>query len=143
MPGVFQLLGTLRNKLECTLWRLRQQLHPSLRTSEIRLRRTVRTDFLLRVPAATRLDVIGALGTTAPAPQAHGGLSPAAMRRVREYVDAHLGVSIDLATLAGVVRVSIHHFARGFKQSAGVTPHHYLTRKRVERAQDLLARTEL
>jgi AraC-like DNA-binding protein len=93
--------------------------------------------------ARPRLDVIGALGTTAPAPQAHGGLSPAAMRRVREYVDAHLGVSIDLATLAGVVRVSIHHFARGFKQSAGVTPHHYLTRKRVERAQDLLARTEL
>src|SRR6476469_5318234 len=51
MPGVFQLLGTLRNKLECTLWHLRQQLRPSLRTSEIRLRRTERTDFLLRVPA--------------------------------------------------------------------------------------------
>ena len=50
MPGVFQLLDTLRNKLDCTLWRLRQQLRPSLRTSEIRLRRTVRTDFLLRMP---------------------------------------------------------------------------------------------
>jgi AraC-like DNA-binding protein len=85
-----------------------------------------------------RLDVIGTLGTMAPAPQAHGGLSPAAMRRVREYVDAHLGVSIDLATPAGVAGVSIHHFARGFKHSAGVTPHHYLTQKRVERAQDLL-----
>jgi site-specific recombinase XerD len=52
MPGIFQLLDTLRNKLDCTLWHLRQQLRPSLRTSEIRLRRTVRTDFLLRVPAA-------------------------------------------------------------------------------------------
>src|SRR6476659_7349961 len=51
MPGVFQLLDTLRNKLECTLWHLRQQLRPSLRASEIRLRRAVRTDFLLRVPA--------------------------------------------------------------------------------------------
>jgi transcriptional regulator GlxA family with amidase domain len=58
-------------------------------------------------------------------------------------VDAHLGVSSDLATLAGVAGVSIHHFARGFKQSAGVTPHHYLTQKRVERAQDLLAHTDL
>jgi AraC-like DNA-binding protein len=60
-------------------------------------------------------------------------------------VHAHslLGVSIDLATLAGVAGVSIHHFARGFKQSAGVTPHHYLTQKRVERAQDLLAHTDL
>src|SRR6266496_2592298 len=93
--------------------------------------------------ARPRLDVIGTLGTMAPAPQAHGGLSPATMRRVREYVDAHLGVSIDLATLAGVAGVSIHHFARGFKQSTGVTPHHYLTQKRVERAQDLLGNTDL
>ena len=37
----------------------------------------------------------------------------------------------------------MYHFARGFKQSAGVTPHHYLTRMRVERAQDMLARTDL
>jgi transcriptional regulator of acetoin/glycerol metabolism len=93
--------------------------------------------------ARPRLDVISTLGKMAPAPQAHGGLSPAAMRRVREYVDAHLGGSMDLATLAGVAGVSIHHFARGFKQSAGVTPHHYLTQKRVERAQDLLGNTDL
>ena len=69
--------------------------------------------------ARPRLDVISILGKMAPAPQAHGGLSPAAMRRVREYVDAHLGGSMDLATLAGVAGVSIHHFARGFKHSAG------------------------
>src|SRR5262249_32427508 len=52
MSGVFQLLGTLRNKLPCTLRHLRQQLRHSLRASEIRLRRTGRTDFLLRVLAA-------------------------------------------------------------------------------------------
>ena len=92
--------------------------------------------------ARPRLDVISTFGKTAPAPQAHGGLSPATMRRIRAYVDAHLGGSIDLATLAGVAGVSIHHFARGFKQSAGVTPHHYLIQKRVERAQDLLAQTD-
>src|SRR5262249_21539345 len=51
MSGVFQLLGTLRNKLRCTLRHLRQQLRHSLRASEISLRRTVRTDFLLRVSA--------------------------------------------------------------------------------------------
>src|SRR5262249_44907798 len=53
MSGVFQLLDTLRNKLVCTLRHLRQQLRHSLRASEIRLRRTVRTDFLLRVPPAS------------------------------------------------------------------------------------------
>src|SRR5262245_19846417 len=52
MSGVFQLVGTLRNKLLCTFRHLRQQLRDSLRASEIRLRRTVRTNFLLRVPAA-------------------------------------------------------------------------------------------
>jgi AraC-like DNA-binding protein len=90
-----------------------------------------------------RMDAIAMLGKVAPAPQAHGGLSPAAMRRVREYVDAHLSGSVDLSTLAAVAGVSIHHFARGFKQSAGVTPHHYLTEKRVERAQEMLAHTDL
>src|SRR5262245_17742817 len=93
--------------------------------------------------ARPRLDVIGTLGKMAPAPQAHGGLSPAAMRRVRGYVDAHLGGSMDLATLAGVAGISIYHFARGFKHSACITPHHYLTQKRVERAQDLLTQTDL
>ena len=79
----------------------------------------------------------------APAPQAHGGLSAGAMRRVREYVDVHLSESIDLAMLAAVAGLSVHHFAREFKQSVGVPPHHYLTQKRVERAQEMLAQTEL
>jgi AraC-like DNA-binding protein len=65
------------------------------------------------------------------------------MRRVREYVDVHLGETIDLLMLAGVAGLSVHHFARQFKQSIGVTTHHYLTQKRVERAQEMLAQTDL
>ena len=41
----------------CTLRHLRQQLRHSLRASEIRLRRTLRTDFLLRVPATLVIGV--------------------------------------------------------------------------------------
>jgi AraC-like DNA-binding protein len=78
-----------------------------------------------------------------PAPQAQGGLSPGAMRRVREYVEVHLGESVDLSMLAGVAGLSVHHFARQFKQSAGVTPHAYLTQKRVERARKMLVQTDL
>jgi transcriptional regulator GlxA family with amidase domain len=65
------------------------------------------------------------------------------MRRVQEYMKAHLGESVDLSMLAGVAGLSVHHFARQFKQSIGVTPHHYLTQKRVERAQEMLAQTDL
>jgi AraC-like DNA-binding protein len=90
-----------------------------------------------------RLDSIDILVKPAPAPQAHGGLSPGAMRRVREYVEVHLGESIDLAMLATAAGLSVHHFARQFKQSAGVPPHHYLTQKRVERAQHMLVQTDL
>ncbi len=93
--------------------------------------------------ARPRLDSIGALRRLTPAPQAHGGLSPGAMRRVREHVEAHLSESMDLTELAAVAGLSVYHFAREFKHSAGITPHYYLVRRRVERAQDMLARTDL
>src|SRR5271170_1735796 len=48
-----------------------------------------------------RLNMLAGLRQRAPALQARGGLPPGAMRRVREYVDVHLGDSIDLAELAG------------------------------------------
>jgi AraC-like DNA-binding protein len=89
-----------------------------------------------------RLGSIG-ISKLPQAPQAHGGLSSGAMRRVREYVEVHLGESIDLSILAGVAGLSMHHFARQFKQSTGVTPHFYLTKKRVERAQQMLIHTDL
>ena len=89
-----------------------------------------------------RLDSIQTLLKLAPAKH-FGGLSASAMRRVREYVEMHLDESIDLSMLAGVAGLSVHHFARQFKQSVGVTPHHYLTQKRVERAQEMLAQTDL
>jgi len=90
-----------------------------------------------------RLDLIDTLLKLAPAPPAQGGLSAGALRRVREYVQVHLSESIDLSLLAAVAGLSMHHFAREFKQSAGVAPHHYLIQKRIERAQQMLAHTDL
>jgi AraC-like DNA-binding protein len=89
------------------------------------------------------LNAVASLRQRTPAAQARGGLPPGAMRRVREYVDAHLGESMDLAELAAVAGLSVFHFARQFKQTVGVTPHSYLIQRRVERAQDMLARTDL
>ena len=97
----------------------------------------------LNLHTRPRLGSIDALQKLAPASQARGGLSAATMRRIRDYVEAHLGENINLATLSAIAGFSLHHFAREFKQSAGVTPHHYLTQRRVERAQDMLAQTDL
>ena len=97
----------------------------------------------MNVHTRPRLDSISTLVKLAPEPQAHGGLAAGALRRVREYVQVHLNESIDLSMLAAVAGLSMHHFAREFKQSAGVTPHHYLIQKRIERAQQMLAQTDL
>jgi transcriptional regulator of acetoin/glycerol metabolism/AraC-like DNA-binding protein len=93
--------------------------------------------------ARPRLESLQTLLKLPPEPQAHGGLSSAAMRRVQDYVDVHLGESIDLQMLARVAGLSVHHFARQFKQSTGITPHHYLTQSRVKRAQEMLTKTSL
>jgi transcriptional regulator of acetoin/glycerol metabolism len=90
-----------------------------------------------------RSDIMASLSTLVQAPQARGGLSPAVMRRVHEYVEAHLNDSIELAELSAIAGLSIFHFAREFKQSAGVTPHHYVMQRRVERAKALLADSDL
>jgi transcriptional regulator GlxA family with amidase domain len=75
--------------------------------------------------------------------RSRGGLPPGALRRVREYVEAHLEKNISLQMLASTAGLSMSHFARAFKQSQGVPPHEYLVRCRVRRVQELLATTDL
>jgi len=90
-----------------------------------------------------RLDSLATLTRRAAPSPARGGLPPGAIRRVREHVEAHLSESMDLAELAAIAGLSVYHFARAFKQTAGVTPHHYLVHRRIERAQEMLARSGL
>ena len=72
-----------------------------------------------------------------------GGLSPRALRRVRDYVEVHLDETISLDVLAGIAGLSMYHFARAFKQSEGVTPHEYIVHRRVRHGLELLADTDL
>lgn len=90
-----------------------------------------------------RADALTHLPLPAPAPHARGGLSPAAMRRVSDYIDAHLNESVELVELSAIAGLSMFHFARQFKHSVGMTPHYYLVSRRVERAKELLAGTNL
>lgn len=72
-----------------------------------------------------------------------GGLPPKALRTILEYIDAHLGGTITVETLASVAGLSPYHFCRVFKQSKGVSPHGYLVHRRVDRAKELIAGTDL
>ena len=93
--------------------------------------------------ARPRPDFRNILSHLEPTPRVRGGLPPAAMRRIQEYVDAHLSEHVDLPVLAGIAGLSVFHFAREFKRTAGVTPHYYVLNKRVERAKTLLSRSDL
>ncbi len=69
------------------------------------------------------------------------GLSARQRHLVHEYVKAHLDESISLNDLAGALALSRYHFARGFREAMGLTPHEFVLRQRVARAQLLLRRT--
>lgn len=70
-------------------------------------------------------------------------LSPAQRRRVEDFIDAHLGEPIGVAEMAAAAGLSPWHFARRFRAGAGVAPHGYLVRRRMDRARELIADGEL
>ena len=65
-------------------------------------------------------------------------IAPWQMRCIQGHIAANLQTGIRIADLAGIVRCSSYRIKRVFKNNFGCTPHQYLTRRRVERAQRLL-----
>ncbi|HEV2549419.1 MAG TPA: AraC family transcriptional regulator [Stellaceae bacterium] len=67
-----------------------------------------------------------------------GGLTPAQLRRVIEYINTNLSQELTLAQLASVAGLSPHHFGQAFKAMTGRPPHRYVIEKRIHRARELL-----
>src|SRR3954470_16832223 len=67
-----------------------------------------------------------------------GGLPGGALRRVRGYIDTHIGDRISLDELAREAGVSRFHFARQFRLSTGESPMEHLRRVRIERSKSIL-----
>jgi AraC-like DNA-binding protein len=65
------------------------------------------------------------------------------LRRAHDHIDRHYQAPLDLDQLAQVAGVSKFHFVRSFEATYGETPIRYLTRRRIERAQDLLRAANL
>lgn len=65
------------------------------------------------------------------------------LRRARDLADRCYAEELDLDALATAAGISKYHFLRLFTATYGVTPREYLSRRRVERAQDLLRATNL
>lgn len=60
------------------------------------------------------------------------------LRLARDCMDRDYRSELDLDRLAAVAGVSKFYFVRCFEAAYGETPMRYLTRRRLERAQDLL-----
>jgi AraC family transcriptional regulator len=63
------------------------------------------------------------------------------LMRVLAYIEANIGERITLANLAATAGLSRMYFAKQFRATTGMRPHEFVLRKRIERAQRMLAET--
>ncbi len=71
-----------------------------------------------------------------------GGLPGDRLRRVVDYVKAHIDTDFSLDDLAQQVGMSTYHFCRLFKRSTRESPNQYVVRLRIEEAKRLLKETK-
>ena len=115
--------------------------------------RGIRAEMLNPAPAGNMLieTLASALGThllrqhsnleaaSVRLPAARGALDPRRLRRVKEYMEAHLGEVLTIEALANEACLSPFHFARAFKAATGTAPHSYLSNLRIEKAKLMIA----
>lgn len=70
--------------------------------------------------------------------KAQGGLAPRILKRLEDFIGAHLAEPLTIADLAACAGLSPYHFARAFKRSTGESPHAFVLRRRIEHAKILL-----
>ena len=67
-----------------------------------------------------------------------GGLAPWQLRRAFELMDAEMSANPTIRTLAAECHLSSSHFSRAFRETTGLAPHQWLTKRRIERAREML-----
>src|SRR3954469_21369522 len=65
------------------------------------------------------------------------------VERVIRHMKEHLANALDLEALAEIAAISKFHFVRVFDELTGTTPHHFLACLRMQRAKELLLRSDL
>jgi AraC family transcriptional regulator len=83
------------------------------------------------------------LGSYAAEGGSKHGLSERELRRLYDYVEAHLDRDLSLVRLARVAGLSASHLTAMFKRATGLAVHEYVMRRRVERAKLLLVQGRL
>jgi AraC family transcriptional regulator len=104
-----------------------------------------RAKFAASLQRATALLQIEPMRTTDTPPAAafkatlpRGGLAPWQKQKVGHYIDTNLDTNFGVGDLSALTKLSRYHFSRAFRQSFGMSPHAFVMRKRIERAQELM-----
>ncbi|MEO8072246.1 MAG: AraC family transcriptional regulator [Acidobacteriota bacterium] len=71
------------------------------------------------------------------------GLTNKKLAHVLDLIESDLAEDLSLKVLANAAGLSEYHFLRMFKQSTGYTPHQYVINQRIERARELLKKTDM
>jgi AraC family transcriptional regulator len=79
------------------------------------------------------------LQSNAPTARPIRPLTTAQVKRVTDYIEAHLGDDIQVAELAAISCISRAHFSRVFKAATGKSPYAYISERRILRAEALLS----
>jgi transcriptional regulator GlxA family with amidase domain len=91
--------------------------------------------------SAVVTELFNAANHAMPNTPVRGGLAPWQIRKLTAYVETNLDRTITTRCLADIARLSSFHFCRAFRDSFGDSPHGYVIRRRMERAQGLMLTT--
>jgi len=92
--------------------------------------------------AAERLVTLLARSAEAGFAVARGGLAPWQKRKIDRYLREHLEEPVYTDEIAAQVSLSVSHFCRVFKESFGTSPHMYIVRLRLAKAQQMMLATD-
>jgi AraC family transcriptional regulator len=96
----------------------------------------------LALAAASRLVVCHSSFTSPPAWKSEG-LSDRRLKAVLTFIEDRLAEDLSLDQIATVAGISSSHLKTVFARSLGTPVHQYVIQRRVERAKELLTRTDL
>ena len=124
---------------------------PDILPSLAKLLESVRKDFdadrevakalLVRAASLLRVEIERQAIDTDP-PNKTGGLAAWQIRRLNVFIETRLNQPIYLKELSAILKLSTAYFGRMFRHTFGETPHAYVMRRRLERAETLMLTTE-
>jgi AraC family transcriptional regulator len=127
-------------------------VEPDILPSLVKLLESVRKEFdadrevakalLVRAASLLRVEIDRQATDIDPQNKA-GGLASWQVRRLNVFIEARLDQSIHLKELSAISKLSTAYFSRAFKLTFRETPHAYIVRHRLERAETLMLTTGL